>query len=193
VTDDGIASAGWESLSATWQARSETPGLDPAAMRARVDAVTRHMRWWVAAELCLTAVALAVSAWIVRSDSSPGGLFLAADIWIVTAIVWTFAIVSRRGTWRPLSETTDAYLTLARERVVRRLGNVRFTLIILVAQSAAVLATGSPGNGVGRRGVALAGLVAWLGWAAWEQRRATRELSRLDVLRAELTEASSAG
>ena len=189
MTDPTTEIPSWESLGETWKTGGDYPSIVPAIVRERVESATRRMGWWLAAEVSFTLVALGVSGWILTVRASTDGLLIASDIWIVTAIVWAFALVSRRGLWRPLSATTEAYLTLARARVIRRIWNVAFATALLVVQTGIMSFVGGsqPVDPLSRL-ARLLGLAAWTAWVVWEWRRATKELRHLDRLRAELIE-----
>jgi hypothetical protein len=185
----------WTTLAADWQAARPRLSIDIAALAARVHAHRRRMLRLLAAEMLLSIAIVAFGAYALASQPRPLAIFLVADSWVLLAIAWAFSIWNRRSTWRPVTETVEAYLELSRTRCRRQLRAVWFTIAVIVLQLVAValwrlLGGESMPTAPGPRSLlpVASGLVVagYLTWGAWYGRRARRQLVELDRLREEL-------
>ena len=185
MSDPSPASPGWEALSAAWRAPGQSAAPDAAALRSYVDRESRRMRGWLVVELALTAVALAGGAWALATRRDPPTLLLVADLWGVLAVVWGFALLARRGLWRPLALSTEAYLALARRRARVRLATAVLIVLLLAAQLVVVgvARVGVPvpwlGEGVAARALAAVVALVYFGWAVRLGYRAREEIRSL--------------
>ncbi|HJR62780.1 MAG TPA: hypothetical protein VJ803_03700 [Gemmatimonadaceae bacterium] len=185
----------WTTLAADWQATRPRPSIDVAQLAARVHAHRRRMLWLVAAEVVLSIGVVAFGLYALASQRGPLAIFLVADSWLLLAIAWAFAIWNRRSTWRPATETVEAYLELSRTRCQRQLRAVWFTIGVIVLQLVAavlwrVLGGEAMAAGPVVRSWALIAstlvVAGYLAWGAWYGRRSRRQLAELDRLRDEL-------
>jgi hypothetical protein len=118
----------------------------------------------------------------------------AIDVAAILVAVWTFSVWNWRGTWRPLGETTESFLRLARLRCRRKIQAVRFGVEVTVAQLVAVTAwrIWGPQHAPFAPTEMLALLpavvvVTFAVWLAVSRRRAAQELAELDRLHAQLS------
>ena len=189
----------WDRLSAEWRAQPRM-GDEPAGDVARRlrERVRRHTRlqWLIlAGEIALTIVFVLV----VRSLlAAPGGRGLVPAVAIVAMIVlvWSFALWNRRGSWRPLGESTAEYIRLSRVRARAGRRTVRFTRVVLVLALAGYV----PWFAVRLRDGALVSAEWWrwtllaatyavyLGWCSWYGRRLDREIEMLREIESEPTD-----
>jgi len=164
----------WDELEASWRG-GETARADSTAaideLGARVRRQSRSLRLVALAETLVSVVFLAVAA---RMVIAPGaGLFewiTAIGIALVVAIAGAFALVNRRGLWRSVAQTPEAYLDLLRRRSSARLRSLRFALWLLLLETLAfcvwIPAAVEPGIEVPSRLLfGYAFLAAWSGGA----------------------------
>jgi hypothetical protein len=168
----------WTSLASDWRAQTVV-APDPLALRSHIAQETRRMRQGLIAELALSAVVLLGGAWVLAFHWSSFAALVTFDAWGMLALVWGFAVWNRRGMWRPLAETTAAYVTLARARARRRYWAAWFILLTLAIQFAVVTLVRRSAMWGGHRGGAAdllpAGVtVLFLAWAVWLKRGAER-------------------
>lgn len=116
-------------------------------VRRRVDAETAAARRTLLFECLLTAFVFGAGVVIDLQRSRPGeGGSVRLVLWTLAVthalLVWSGVLWLRHRTWRPLAETTEAYLALARrratrQRVVARLGALLLTMELAGAWSIA--------------------------------------------------------
>jgi hypothetical protein len=181
----------WREL---WQTQHDAAPLD---LRARVDRQTRRIRWLLVLPVLVTIVMGGGFGWQAIDSPSFDSIALAAATWTFIAAAWTIALVNSRGTWRPLAETTAAYLDLSIRRCRSTLRGLAWGVALYVVELAFcvgwrlyrldgdvpvahVLASASV--------VVLGwvGLPAFVGLAIWYGRRTRAELARLEELRHQL-------
>lgn len=180
----------WHELAKTWRVG---PTIDPSQIRRLADRQTRRMRLVVLAEVAVTLVTAGVVWWVLRVERGAVALGWAVAAGLHAGVVWGFSIWNRIGIWRPLGESTAAYLRLARERLRRQRRSATFTLWLVGIEVAALLAwlrlDADPGR-TPRSGWAWfpAAVVTTtaIGWAWWYRVRAVRQLARLGVLESQL-------
>ena len=185
----------WSSLAADWQAARPRPSVDVAALKARVYQHRRRTLWLVAAEVLLSIAVVVFGVYALARQPRPLAIFLVADGWLLLVVAWAFAIWNRRSTWRPVTETVQAYVQLSRTRCQRQLRAVRFTVIIVAAQLAAVSLWRLLGGDTIRTSdehgswppvVSVLVVAGYLVWGTWYGRRARGQLAELDRLHGEL-------
>lgn len=187
----------WRAWSADWRNAHAPQVVDEPALRRHVEAYRRRMILVIGVEVLITVAGLAGTALAVSTLSYPASAAWATASLLFIAIVWTFALWNRRGTWRPVADTTDAFVELSYLRYVRQLRSVRFVLVVVGATAAGLLAWISwrlaqrpvviPATELVRR-VAVPSLilVSYVVWAVWYRRRAQRHLAELAPLRESL-------
>jgi hypothetical protein len=183
----------WTELVEQWNAVDES-AMHFDTLRARIDAERRRMIRGVFTDVVVSALFVGVAGYaLVRFPSAWTRLF-AVDVAVMLVATWAFAVWNRRGTWRPLGETTESFLRLARLRCRRKIQAVRFGVEVMIAQLVAVTAwrVWGPQQAPFVPTETLAILpvvvvVAITGWLALSRRRAARELAELERLHAQLS------
>ena len=189
----------WDTLSAEWRgcATGANSLADDAAarLRQRVRRATRRQRVVLALEIALSLGA-AWYAWFAYSEPGGGGKSTAFFTVFITLVVWSFALWNRRGSWRPLGESTSDFLRVCRARTIearRAIVFVRITLLIAVAvytpPFVSRLSRGAiDGVQWWRWGVFPLYVAAFYAWTLWERRRVLREGNALDELESALAD-----
>jgi hypothetical protein len=183
----------WTELVEQWNAVDES-AIHFDTLRARIDAERRRMIRGVLTDVVVSVLFVGVAGYaLVRFPSAWTRLF-AVDVAAMLVATWVFAVWNRRGTWRPLGETTESFLRLARLRCRRKIQAVRFGVEVMIAQLVAVTAwrVWGPQQAPFVPTETLAILpvvvvVAITGWLALSRRRAARELAELERLHAQLS------
>jgi len=194
----------WSALTDVWQRQTAwaAPEFPGGILGRKVRAHRRLMRWVLAVEVLITVASLAASVALLRWHGGITGTAAAVYTWVLLAVVWSFAVSNRRGTWRPVAETTRAYLDLSALRCRRQLRTVWLVIVLAAVQfgcvtlwlAARVLQTPSlltPSRAL--VGWIVGGLMTaiYVGWAVWFRRRTLRERAWLAVVRAEISEAET--
>lgn len=184
----------WTTLAAEWQEAAPPVAADAEALRVRVDADRQRMRWFLAADVAVSLLAIAATIATVRSYPGSWSRFVAIDTTAMLVAMWAFAMWNARGTWRPLGQTTEAFLGLTRLRCMRRLRALSYATIITVLQVVAVLWWSRTPNasegGPNLPGLALlvpaTVIIVVIAAIVSSRRRIGRQLRKLDALAAEL-------
>ncbi len=183
----------WTELVEQWNAVDEST-IHFDALRARIEAERRRMLQAVAADILVSVLFAAVAGYAVLRFPSAWTRLFAVDVAAVLAATWAFAVWNRRGTWRPLGETTESFLRLARLRCCRKIQAVRFGVEVMIAQLLAVAAwrVWGPQQApfVPTETLAILPVVVvviFTVWLAVSRRRAALELAELDRLHAQLS------
>ena len=184
----------WTDLVEQWNAVDEST-IHFDALRARIEAERRRMIRGVAVDTVVSVLFVAVAGYAVLRFPSAWTRLFAVDVAAILMAVWAFAVWNHRGTWRPLGETTESFLRLARLRCRRKIQAVRFSAEVMVAQLVAVAAwrMWGPQRAPFAPTEMLAVLpvvvvVVFTAWLALSRRRAARELAELDRLHAQLSD-----
>jgi hypothetical protein len=187
----------WDRLSAEWRdttlATSSSRDDASERLRARVRRHSVGLGILLATEVVLT---LGVAA-VVRSSlaqSGGRGPLMAAAFVAMTVFVWSFALWNRRGSWRPLGESTADYLRLSHIRARAGRRSVRFVRATILISLALYgpwfllrLRDGRISGGEWWRWAFFAVYsTVFLLWCAWYARRLGRELSTLKAIEQEL-------
>lgn len=180
----------WDLLGKQWRAVAVAEPLPLELLRHTVRRRQREMFLLRTGEIAFTTVVLAFTFdRLVRSDFNRVTLLWAAMVVLWTAVVWSFSIWNRRGSWQPLGETTRDYLTLSRQRVVAGGRTVRFVRVTLVLYGAGYgtwfLTRLRAGIDVEERTIwifAAAFCSAMYGWSAWYTRRLSHDLMRIESI-----------
>jgi len=184
----------WTELIEQWNAVDE-PSIHFDVLRARIEAERRRMIRDVAVDTVVSVLFVAVAGYAVLRFPGAWTRLFAVDVAAILVAVWAFAVWNRRGTWRPLGETTESFLRLARLRCRRKIQAVRFGAEVMLAQLVAVAAwrVWGPQRAPFAPTEMLAVLpavvvVTFTVWLALARRRAARELAELDRLHAQLSD-----
>lgn len=186
-----------ESWRRQWQSRADD-GIDAGAadrLRHRVLRETRSLKLNLAWPILVTLV---VGGWITERALRTGqtlDVVLAIEGWIFIVVIWTGCLWIARGTWRPLADTTAAFVDISIRRREANLRGLTFGACLYVAQLAfAVLALGatSPAGIVGVLTSSYMIVVGWIGVPCgliallWFRRRQRADLERLRELKRQL-------
>src|SRR6476646_2129089 len=163
-------------------------------LRRPARAERRRMIRDVAVDTVVSVLFVAVAGYAVLRFPGAWTRLFAADVAAMLVAVWAFGVWNRRGMWRPLGETTESFLRLARLRCRRKIQAVRFGAAVMIAQLVAVAAwrIWGPQQAPFAPTEMLAVLpvivvVTFTAWLALSRRRAARELDELDQLHAQLS------
>jgi hypothetical protein len=177
----------WRQL---WQARADGPGA--ADLRDRVARETRRRHIAVIAPVLVTIV---IGGWsVLRAIASPGldNVLLAVETWIFIAVAWLGGLWIDRGNWRPLSDSTTAFVDISIRRCEATLRGLRFLVVMYVAQFVFILLWKLQFDSTGFAELMASWPVIVLGWIAgpvlfgfvvWYGRAKRAELSYLLDLR----------
>jgi hypothetical protein len=191
----------WEALSAEWRAASPRPesregaGAAVDALRRRVRSHGRRQALLLLSEVVMTVASLVAARWYWNQPGGRG-VVTALAILGMLALVWSFVIWNRRGSWRPLGESTREYVRLSRVRVRAGRRTVRFVrvvvglaVVVYVPWFALRLSRGAiHGAEWWSWGIFVGYATAYLWWCSWYSRRLDREVATLRAVEAELGE-----
>jgi hypothetical protein len=184
----------WTELVEQWNAVDEST-IHFDALRARIEAEHRRMIRSVGLDTVVSVLFAGGAAYALLRFPSPWTRLFAIDVAAMLVATWAFALWNRRGTWRPLGETTESFLRLARLRCRRKIQAVRFGAELMIAQLVAVVAwrVWGPRQAPFAPTEMLAVLpaivvVIFTAWLALSRRRAVLELAELDRLHAQLSD-----
>jgi Kef-type K+ transport system membrane component KefB len=169
-------------------------GPPPAALRRMVERDRNRAILLTAGEVVVTLVLLALVVSTIVANSDTVSRFWATSVVAFLIAAWAISLATRRGLWRPESQSTDAFVALLRERRRRGLQMIRAALMLTVLQSVFGLAVtfarvGSFGRDAwsappvifAAKWVAGATLVV-LVWSVWYRRRLRAQIAELDRL-----------
>jgi hypothetical protein len=138
-----------ESWRRQWQSGAP-PAADTNAveeLRRRVLRETRWLKWSLVAPILVTVgVGGAMSVRALRTAQLMDVLF-AIETWIFTLVTWIGCLWIAHGTWRPLADTTAAFVDVSIRRREANARGATFGLCLYVAQLVFVvlaLGTASP-------------------------------------------------
>lgn len=146
-------------------------------------------------------VTITVGGYIVvraAASGAPMDVVLAVEGWIFIIGMWVGSLWFARGTWRPLGETTAAFVDLAIRRCQSSLKASRMGMWVYAAQLVAVCFLVSAMEGYRARAIPLLTswpviLIGWIGlpayvlWLRWFERGKRTELARLMEMKRQLT------
>jgi len=182
----------WTELVEQWNTEDEAT-IHFDALRTRIEAERGRMRRAVAVDILVSVLFVGGAAYALLRFPSAWTRLFAIDVAAMLMATWAFALWNRRGAWRPLGETTESYLTLARLRCRRKIQAIRFGADVLIAQLVAVTAwrVWGPQHAPFAQTEALAALpvivvVVFTVWLVRSRRRVALELAELDRLHTQL-------
>jgi hypothetical protein len=187
----------WDALSAEWRGHRPPSEAMPTEATERLRRrVQRHSRQqWIllAGEIVLTLY-FGWVAWSAFLEPSGRGILAAIATVGVIGLVWTFAIRNRRGSWRPLGESTSDYLRLSHGRAEAGRRSISFVrrmvvgaLLCYLPWFAFRLRDGAISGSEWWRWIfLLAYSAAFLSWCAWRSRRIGHEVAVLEEIEREV-------
>ncbi|HLF12914.1 MAG TPA: hypothetical protein VJA26_17065, partial [Gammaproteobacteria bacterium] len=128
--------------------------------------------------------------------ASPADVMLAAEVWFFILVTWAGCLWIARGTWRPLAETTAAFIDISIRRCRSNLRGASFGAWLYVCQLLFVVLWKFYSSSIELTVLLTAWPVILLGWLGlpaffalrfWFVRRQRAELDRLLELEHELT------
>lgn len=180
----------WDALGAEWRDQNPTPdvrgGVAAKRLRRQVRRHTRLQWLELAGEIALT-IFFAIWGISLLNEPNGRGVGPAIAIFGMTAFAWIFAMWSRRGSWRPIGESTTEYLRLSHARVRAARYAIRFARGVILASMlfyvpwfAIRLKEGAiQGAEWWRWGLFVAYASAFLGWCSWRAGGIHKELELL--------------
>jgi hypothetical protein len=180
-----------------WQSRAES-AVDTAAverLRRRVLRETRSLKLNLIWPILVTLVvggAMILRA--LRSEQSLDVLF-AVEAWIFIVVIWIGSLWIARGTWRPLADTTAAFVDISIRRREANLRGATFGACLYVAQLVFIVLALGAASPAGIVPLLTSSYVIVLGWIGvpsglavlyWFRRRQRGDLERLRELNRQL-------
>jgi hypothetical protein len=178
-----------------WQARAEGP--DASDLRERVARENRRRK---AALIAPVLVTVAVGGWVVAramTSRSTVDIAVAVETWLFIVLTWAVSIRIDRHNWRPLGNTTAAFVDLSLRRCESDLKGLRAAVVLFIAQFIAIVALKQSLAPVGLLDLLTAWPVVVIGWLGFPAllvgvrsygRRKREERRRLLELRQQLLE-----
>jgi hypothetical protein len=119
-----------------WQADPAQPHRNRLAadLKERVARDSRRMMIGLVAPVLVTAVIGGGMALQALQTLRAADIVLALEVWLFILVTWVGCIRIARGTWRPLAETTAAFVDLSIRRCRANLRSVPFGLALYVCQ-----------------------------------------------------------
>jgi hypothetical protein len=186
-----------ESWRRQWQSAAE-PAVRADAieqLRRRVLRETRRLKLNLIWPILVTVVIGGAMIWRALRSEQFLDVMLAVETWIFIAVIWAGSLWIARGTWRPLADTTAAFVDLSIRRREANLRGALFGACLFVFQVAftvlAVAAT-SPAGIVAVLTSSFVVVTVWFGvpfaLAAfyWFRRRQRPDLERLREVKHQL-------
>jgi len=180
-----------------WQSASQFVKDAGAAedLRSRVLRETRGIKLGLAWPILITLIVGGTVLWRALRTGQSLDVLVAIETGIFIVVVWVGSLWIARGTWRPLADTTAAFVEISIRRREAYLRGATFGACLYVAQLAftvLAIADTSPGGMIGALG---SGAVILFGWIAvpgivvlicWFRRRQRADLERLRKLEHQL-------
>lgn len=182
-----------------WQTappRADTPAW-AAAISERVARQSRLMRIGLIGPILVTIVVGGLMLLRAVSSGTRLDLALAVESWLFIALAWAGCLWLARGTWRPLGQTTAAFVTVSIWRCESDIASIRFGVGLYVGQLAltTLLMAMFRNPPLDARALLFSWhmiVIGWIGlplfvaWSSWYVRRRRAELKRLLDLQRQL-------
>ena len=98
------------------------------------------------------------------TSPQPEAVVLAVEVWLFIIVTWIGSLWIGRGTWRPLAETTAAFVDLAVRRCRSNLRAIQFGAVLYLGQLLFVLFWSLRYSSVGLWALLTSWSVVLLGW-----------------------------
>jgi hypothetical protein len=121
---------------------------------------------------------------------------LAVECWLFIVVTWAGCLWLARGTWRPLADTTAAFVDISIRRREANIRSASFGACLYVLQFLFIVLVKIFSSAVGAVAVLTSPyviLLGWLGlplvsaWMVWFRRRQRAQLEHLRALRVQLS------
>jgi hypothetical protein len=180
-----------------WQSRSESAAEADAVEQLR-RRVLRETRWNKIGLIAPILVTLVVGGGIVLRALRTGqaiDVLLAVEAWILIVVIWVGCLWIARGTWRPLADTTAAFIDISIRRREANLRGATFGACLYVVQVAFIALALGAASPTGIVSVLTSGSMIVVGWIGvpgglaalyWFRRRQRADLERLRELKRQL-------
>ena len=164
-------------------------------LKRRVTRDSRLLKIGLIAPILVTiGIGGGFSTWALTS-ASPADLVLGAEVWVFILVTWAGSLWLARGTWRPLAETTAAFIDVSIRRCRSNLTAASFGAWLYVCQLLFMVLWKFFSSSIEFTVLLTAWPVILLGWVGlpvffalryWFMRRQRAELARLLELERQL-------
>ena len=189
-----------ESWRRQWQSGSQSASDADAteALRDRVLRETSGIKWGLIAPILVTLVAGGAVLVPALRTGEALDVLLAVESWIFIVVIWIGSLWIARGTWRPLADTTAAFVDVSIRRREAYLRGATFGACLYVSQLVFMVLAIGKASPTGIVGTLQSSTVILYGWIAlpslvaalyWFRRRQRAELHRLRTLERQLERA----
>jgi hypothetical protein len=179
-----------------WQGRSESAVDEDAVerLRRRVLRETSSIKLGLIVPILVTLGVGGHIVWRARTGQA-FDVFLAVETWLFIVVVWVVSLWVARGTWRPLADTTAAFVDVSIRRREANLRGATFGAWLYVFQLVFLVLAMARASPAGIAAVLTSNAVIVLGWVGvptglaalyWFRRRQQADLERLRELKRQL-------
>jgi hypothetical protein len=187
---------------ASWR-RQWRSGPDGAAGADAAEELTRRVlrdtRWMKLGLIAPVLVTFGIGGPVVLRALRTGQVIdavLAVECWLFIVVTWAGCLWLARGTWRPLADTTAAFVDISIRRREANIRSASFGACLYVLQFLFIVLVKIFSSAVGAVAVLTSPyviLLGWLGlplvsaWMVWFRRRQRAQLEHLRALRVQLS------
>lgn len=168
-------------------------------LKQRIDRQSRLLRLGLIPPLLVTIGVGGYISMRAVTSGEPTDILLAVEGWIFITVMWVSSLWFARGTWRPLGQTTAAFVDLATRRCQSSLKASRMGMWVYAGQLVTVCFLVSAMEEYPPRAIPLliswpVILIGWIGlpsyvlWMRWFERAKRTELARLLEMKRQLTD-----
>ncbi len=187
-----------------WSGQWRTQSDAPSAAELE-DRVTRQTRWMKVGLLAPVLVTLVIGGGVAagaRRAATPEAVVLTVEVWLFILITWVGSLWIARGTWRPLGETTAAFVGLSIRRCQSNLRGVQFGALLYIGELLFMVAWHLRYSSIRNEALLTSWPVVVLGWIGapallgflvWFTRRRRSELAYLMDMQRQLEDKPGTG
>jgi hypothetical protein len=180
-----------------WQAQSEARNNAPLAedLKRRVARQSRLMKIGLIVPILVTLGIGGGFTALALTLATEANVLLITEIWLFIVVTWIGSLWIARGTWRPLTETTAAFVDISIRRCQSNISAATFGVWLYVAQLSFMLLWKFFSTSIDLTALLTAwpviligwvGLPAFLAWRFWFVRRQRAALDRFLELQRQL-------
>jgi hypothetical protein len=171
-----------------WQAGTRNDNEAADALKRRATRDSRLQTLGLVAPILVTILIGGGVIAVALRSASPADVLLAAETWVFILVTWVGSLRIARGTWRPLAETTAAFVDISIRRRRSNLRAASFGAWLYVCQLLFVVLWKLVDSGSGLAALLTSWPVIVLGWVgvpvffaarSWFIRAQRAELGRL--------------